>query len=218
MQDYCQTSTSRAVAYYYFDYNDTVNMTVNNFLRSLIRQICAFEVELPQVVKAFCSQHRTSGQQPSPKSLITLLHAVVYVLQKETFIIADALDEYPEPKRKELFSILTSIIGGCNDIHILVTSRNEQDIAHTLDKISTEKICINSSIVDEDIRLHIRSCLTDDPKLSRLPAIMKQEIETRLGEDAHGMLVSFNDFSNLQQPYSVFRFLSVFTCFETHLL
>lgn len=188
MQDYCQTSTSRAIAYYYFDYNDTVNLTINSFLRSLIRQVCAFEVELPQVVKAFVSQHRTSGQQPSPKSLFALLHAVVDVLHKETFIVADALDEYPEPKRKELLSILKLVTEcGCDDIHMLITSRDEQDVAHTLGKISTEIICLNSSIVDVDIKLHVRSCLADDPKLSRLPDGMKQEIETRLGEDAHGM-------------------------------
>lgn len=166
-------------------------MTINSFLRSLIRQICAFEVELPQVVKSFCSQHRTSGQQPSPKSLISLLHAVIDVLQSETFIIADALDEYPESERKELLSILRFIIDhGCKDMHILVTSRNEQDIAHTFDKMSTEIIGLDSSIVDEDIRLHVRSCLLDDSKLSRLPDHMKQEIEDRLGKDAHGMLVT----------------------------
>lgn len=73
-------------------------------------------------------------------------------------------------------------------IHILLTSRNEHDIKHALTKISTN-VCMEGSIVDDDIRRHVRSCLAEDARLCRLPGPIKHEIESRLGGDARGMLV-----------------------------
>lgn len=189
IEAHCQTSTSCTVAYYYFDFNDRLNMTINSFLRSLLRQICAREMVLPQAVQRFCSQHRASGQQPDPQSLVALLQVVIGALRKQSFLIIDALDEYPEAGREDLLKIFKLLIDhGSADIHILVTSRNEHDIKHALSKIATD-VCMEGSTVDDDIRMHVRSCLAEDARLCRLPGLMKHEIESRLGEGARGMLV-----------------------------
>ena len=175
-------------------------MNVNSLLKSLIKQICAYETELPQVVRQLCSQHQASGHQPSMKRLITLLHEMISSLHKECFIVIDALDEYPEAQRHDLLRALKQIMRcDCKDIHILTTSRKEQDITLVLDTLSTEIVSIQGSFVDTDIQLHIQSCLAEDVRLKRLPDSLKLVIKTKLLENAQGMSVG----PPLNSPYGV---------------
>ena len=161
---------------------------MHTLLRSLIKQICAGEDMIPQVVQTLVSRHRASGQQPSISTLITVLHNLVDDLRKQTFIILDALDEYPETKRWELLNTLKRLLDSePRDLHVLATSRETHDIQHKMKILATEKIYIQSSHVDPDIKLHVRTCLVEDPKLDRLPGHIKHEIEIKLGEGAHGM-------------------------------
>lgn len=189
-QECAHVSTASVVAYYYFDFNDTADVNVSSLLRSLIKQICAYETELPQVVQRLCSQHQASGQQPSLKLLIIVLHDIICALQKECYIVIDALDEYPEAGRQDLLRTLRHIMSlNCKNIHILTTSRKEQDISHALDALSTEAIRIQSSLIYDDIQLHVQSCLAEDVRLKRLPDALKVNIKSQLCEKAQGMSV-----------------------------
>lgn len=188
MQNYCSQVDSCTLAYFYFDFNDALNLNVHTLLRSLIKQICAGEDTVPQMVQTLVSRHRASGQQPSITVLIAVLHALVDYLQKQTFIILDALDEYPETKRLELLNTLKRLLDfESPGIHVLATSQERHDIQHKMTKLATEKVCIQSSLVDPDISLYVRTCLAEDPKLDILPAHIKREIQIKLSEGAHGM-------------------------------
>lgn len=190
LQEYSHISTASVVAYYYFDFNDTADVNVNGLLRSLIKQICACETELPQVVQRLCSQHKASGHQPSLKLLISVLRDIICALQQECYIVVDALDEYPEARRHDLLRTLRQLKSlDCKNIHILATSRKEQDISDALNTLSTESIRIQSSLICDDIRLHIQSCLADDVRLKRLPDTLKDDIKSQLCEKAQGMSV-----------------------------
>ena len=103
---------------------------MHTLLRSLIKQICAGEDMIPQVVQTLVSRHRASGQQPSISTLITVLHNLVDDLRKQTFIILDALDEYPETKRWELLNTLKRLLDSePRDLHVLATSRETRHSA-----------------------------------------------------------------------------------------
>ena len=179
------------MAYYYIDYNDTPNANVGNILRSLVKQICVGADRIPKVVQTLCSQHRASGQQPSIATLISILRALEVTLAIDTFIIIDALDEYPELQRSELLQTIQLLVGeGFEHIHILTTSRAEHDIKLTIGKSATEVICIENDQVDADINKHVRTCLSDDPRLSKLPDRIKYMVELKLSEGAKGMSVN----------------------------
>jgi hypothetical protein len=200
VKDFCPAGTTRKLAYFYFDFNDTDKQDVVILLRSLIKQLCTSELELPQIVQTLYTHYRASGQQPSIKELSSIFFSVIDELKKEIYIIMDALDEYPEnpgdpkSKRKDLLDQIKRMVEhGSENLHILAMSRNEHDIHDTLERPAAGGISIQSSKVDADIKLHVRTCLAEDAVLKRLPGKVKGDIEVKLGERAHGMRV--NHFS-----------------------
>jgi hypothetical protein len=108
----------------------------------------------------------------------------------QTYIVLDALDECTD--RAELMSIFESIAGWHLDgLHLLVTSRRERDIESALERLVKDKeiICLQSKLVDEDIRRYIHQRLSTDKKLekwSKDPDIVR-EIDTALMKGAKGM-------------------------------
>lgn len=199
VKDFCLAGTTRKWAYFYFDFNDTDKQDVAILLRSLIKQLCASELELPRVVQTLHTQYKTFGQQPSIEELRSAFYSVIGGLNKEIYIIMDALDEYPEnpeppkSKRRELLDQIKRMVEhGCESLHILATSRNEHDIHDTLERPAAGGISIQSSKVDADIKLHVRTCLAEDAVLKRLPKKVKGDIEVKLGEGAHGMRVTIS--------------------------
>lgn len=159
-------------------------------LRSLIKQLCIGEKDLPIPVQEMCAKYRASGHQPTIKALLMTLHSAIDSIRKKTFLILDALDEYPEAKRHELLSAVKLLSNSEHgDIHVLVTSRKEFDIEHALSAITTQEVSIQGPVIDDDIRKHVRATLLEDARLKRLTPSIKDTIETRLVSQAHGMSV-----------------------------
>ena len=106
----------------------------------------------------------------------------------QIFVVIDALDEYPEPHRPELLHAIRLLAGeDFQHTHILVSSRAENDIKYSIGSLATESISINKEQVDADIELHIKACLVEDPRLSRLPESIKHMVALKLGNGAQGM-------------------------------
>ncbi|CAO1602024.1 hypothetical protein XANCAGTX0491_005660 [Xanthoria calcicola] len=188
LQEILQANGSSTVAYWYFDFNDSSSLSVCNMLRSLIKQLCVSETLIPPTVQEMCSRYRASGHQPTSKVLLATLHSAIDSIRKNTFLILDALDEYPENGRQELLNAIKTLRDSeHNDIHILVTSRAEYDIEHTLDTEATQKFSIRGPSVDSDISRHVRASLADDARLCRLSPSIKETIETQLVSSARGM-------------------------------
>ncbi|KAI4278333.1 MAG: hypothetical protein LQ337_001102 [Flavoplaca oasis] len=188
LQDVLQANELGAVAYWYFDFNNSSSQSVRNMLRSLIKQLCVGETSIPPAVQDMCSRYRASGHQPTTKVLLAALHSAVDSIRKKTFLVLDALDEYPENGRQELLAAVKMLTNSeYNDIHILVTSRMEYDIEHTLDAEAMQKLSIHGPVVDSDISRHVRASLADDARLCRLSPSIKETIETQLVSSANGM-------------------------------
>ncbi|KAI7198824.1 hypothetical protein KC316_g3850 [Hortaea werneckii] len=106
------------------------------------------------------------------------------------FIVLDALDECNN--RERLFEILKEIQSwGNKSLHMLMTSRKEVDIEDVLEDLvlSENRTCLESHLVDEDIRTYVHERLTEDKSFRRWqgdPEI-QEEIEQILGKQACGM-------------------------------
>ncbi|KAL8807781.1 MAG: hypothetical protein Q9200_004529 [Gallowayella weberi] len=188
LQEVLEANISSTVAYWYFDFNNSSSLSVCHMLRSLIKQLCVDETFIPPVVQEMCSKYRASGHQPTTKVLLTTLHSAIDSIRKKTFIVLDALDEYPEERRQELLAAIKSLQDSeHDDLHILVTSRSEYDIEHALTPIATQKLSIQGPVVDSDISRHVRASLAEDARLCRLSPSIKEVIEARLVSSAHGM-------------------------------
>ena len=113
---------------------------------------------------------------------------------KEVWIILDALDECSTKggPSKGLLSWMRELLNSeKRNVHLLATSRREQDIEYRVKEFAhkDDMIQIQSSVVTDDIRVYIRTRLRQDEGFWRwrnLPDV-QQEIETRLMEKADGM-------------------------------
>jgi hypothetical protein len=190
VKDVCfANTTTHKLAYFYFDFQDTKKQDVVILLRSLIRQLCAGETKLPEEAHKLHDRYKPTGHTPTVEELTSTLFAVIRYLKKEIYIIMDALDEYPEEnsKRQELLVQIERMVEQRpENLHILATSRNETDIRATLGDLAGGGIPIQSSKVDADIKMYIKTCLGKDP-FKKWRSNVKESIETKLAEGAHGM-------------------------------
>jgi hypothetical protein len=179
-----QNDPSRAIAYYYFDFNDIRKQCHGGFIRSVVTQISARFQYVPEVLSTLYSASQAGQKQPTSEALLTTLRNMLEHFS-HTYIIIDALDECKE--REQLLAMMKEIFGWKFGLHILITSRKEGDIESSLGPLFTNRLCIQNAIVDADIRTHVQERLLNDAKLKKWPANVREEIETTLMSGAHGM-------------------------------
>src|ERR1700727_936745 len=123
---YCQSDPAFALGYFYFDFRDPAKQGYENLVRSLIEQFAGRGTGTPESLRTLFSQHRDGARQPTVKVLVEALREIVCGFQ-QTYIIVDALDECSE--REKLLVLIEDIMGWkLSTLHILATSRKEQDI------------------------------------------------------------------------------------------
>lgn len=143
----------------------------------------------PAALQSLYSSCASGQQQPSINLLLTALQQIIEQFDG-TFLIFDALDECKD--RPELLETLEKIARlGLGTLHILATSRREKDIEEALSLLvgDQERICIQSAVVNKDIRAYIHSRIHNDRGLKRRqrhPAV-QQEIEEELISKVDGM-------------------------------
>ena len=105
---------------------------------------------------------------------------------EHVYVILDALDECRD--REQLLALVEEVVNWkIGKLHILATSRMERDIADCIGPLVTAQVNLHSTVIDADIRTHLRERLRNDLKLKRWPAKVHEQIESALMEGAHGM-------------------------------
>jgi hypothetical protein len=175
-----------ACAYYFFDGRDGQKepQTVGSLIRSLIRQFSTPYGGLPATLtKLFHSCH-DGGSQPKVKSLQDTLILILEAFD-DVYIVLDALDECAE--RKDLLKWITEMTNLRKDkLHLLVTSRPEEDIAMRLRLLNPVHIRIEPKLVTGDIARYIDSILDVEDQWGNET---KATIKSTLLERAGGMYV-----------------------------
>jgi hypothetical protein len=114
---------------------------------------------------------------------------------KEVWLVLDALDECitrAGPSTKGLLSWIRELLNSKQrNVHLLVTSRPEQDIESEIMGFAhiDDVVHIQSSLITDDIRAYVRTVVREDDRLKRWRSRpdVQSEIETRLMEKADGM-------------------------------
>jgi Cdc6-like AAA superfamily ATPase len=187
--EYCAEDPGKAVAYFYFDFNDTLKQAPELMVRSLISQLSQQSDEIPRSLELLFSTCENGQRQPLLDNLLEVLHHIIQELP-QSYIILDALDECGN--RTSLMQILENIASWQVDgFHLLVTSRREQDIQQLLAKLVEDRnmICLQSNTVDQDIRKYVHRRLSNDKDLQKWQkdSAVVCDIETTLMEGANGM-------------------------------
>jgi hypothetical protein len=158
-------------------------------VRSLLSQLSQQSIRIPASLDALFSSSENGQRQPSMHALLEALRLMIQELP-QVYIVLDALDECAQ--RIELMERLKAMVGWqLQNLHLLVTSRRERDIESSLDRLadSGNRICLESTLVDEDIQRYIQQRLSTDESLYKWKKddAIRQEIEAKLKEGARGM-------------------------------
>jgi hypothetical protein len=181
----CKKDSQCQYLFYYFDFSDSKKQEVAGLLRSLLAQLASRDLKTLKEIERLYNQNSCGKQQPDKKSLLSILLSVLRSPLR-TYLIIDALDECSQ--RGEMLGMLSDIYRQCSEeVNVLVTSRKERDIELVLDRLASSSIGIQQTVVDADIRIHLKTCLVEDVKLKRWPSAVKEEMEDALVRGAHGM-------------------------------
>jgi len=188
---HCQGDAEKGAAYFFFDFNDAQKQDPEKMVRSLLCQLSQQCIEIPASLDALFSACDSGQRQPSMHALVEALRSMMQELP-QVYIILDALDE--SAKRAELMEMLEEMAGWqLQNLHLLVTSRSERDIESCLEGFVDEqnRICLQSTLVDQDIQRYVRQRLSNDKRLRKWEkdATTTRQIETILMSGAKGMCV-----------------------------
>ncbi|KAI7493390.1 hypothetical protein KC357_g1071 [Hortaea werneckii] len=182
LQQFCRKDKARSLAFFFFDFNDAAKQDANSMVKSLLSQCLERCTRIPDAVRRLST---TASEQ----QLLDALKATIEALPV-SFVVLDALDECNNCER--LFEILKEMQSwGNKSLHVLLTSRREADIEDALEDLvlPENKTCLESSLVDADIRTYVHERLTEDKSFRRWQGDLeiREEIERTLGKQARGM-------------------------------
>lgn len=185
----CASKPNLAIAYFYFDFNESEKQNATSFVATLIAQLCNHVVDLPERLKEL---YETCDNGKRVATLDNLQATLFVVAQNfgDVFIVADALDECPNGIiREELLELIKDMsTRSSSNIHLLVTSRLESDIEELLLSLSTTRVIpIQGSPLEADIKSYICNEISSNSKLKKIPIEEQKKIEKRLIAGANGM-------------------------------
>ena len=163
-------------------------------VRSLTSQLYHKRKDTRNLLDSLFSSCEDGCRQPTTDSLCTRLLDMIQQVD-EVWVVLDALDECHSRKgtRTEgLLSWMEDLLHSeLRNVHLLATSRQEEDIESALNKWARTKdmMHIQSDLVTDDIRAYVRTRVKEGDGLRRWRSQpdIQEEIETRLMEKACGM-------------------------------
>jgi ankyrin repeat domain-containing protein 50 len=190
LQSILQSQESRsdtAVGYFYFDFNDAEKQSLRKAVRSLLFQFAQWVRNGLQCLEQMYQMCGSGQQQPAEDAIRSQLRDMMDRIECK-YIILDALDECTD--REDLLTFFYNLADSrVKGLRVMATSRRERDIEEQLRRIADYNINIQSTIVDEDIRVYVRDRLATDFKLKKWPQSVRDEIIGVMMEKAGGMYV-----------------------------
>lgn len=177
------------IAYYYFDFNDHGKQTAQGCIQSLVRQLFEQSDQVPEELRSLYNDNRHGT--PSLEKLIDVLIAMLSD-DPPDFIIIDALDECKEDEgereRQAFYEALQEIKSNAEGRYkFFIASRPEPDIKRELSELGVTEVNVEKTLVDEDIRSHVRALLPKEARFKKWPGAVKKEIEDTLVKQSNGM-------------------------------
>lgn len=194
IEDLEKRGVSQKPLYFYFDFTDNRKQSLEDVVRSLIIQLYGKRADVQKHLDSLHSSCESGQRRPSIESLCKTFQEMMQQVG-EVWIFLDALDECQTRKGNPTVGLLQWIeclLGSQQvNVHLLVTSRPEQDIQSAIEKSPhiQDVVRIQGDLVAEDIREYIHARVRQHQGLSRWRSRpnIQGEIEAALIEKANGM-------------------------------
>ena len=151
----CNSRSNGVSAHFYFSYNNAQMQCPEMLLRSLVCQLSQNCVQMPPSLDTLFTLRDKQQGLPSLQTLLGVLRQMILEFP-QVFILVEALDECTQ--RLELMDVLATVAEWqLQNLHLLITSRGEQEIESFLKDYVGEKDTINleSDVVNKDILLDV---------------------------------------------------------------
>ena len=191
MARHCETIPSSAFAYFFFDGRDGQRglQLVDSLIRSLIAQFAAPYGGIPATLAKLYQSCHDGRSQPSVKSLQSVLLAILESFD-DIYIVLDALDECAK-KNDVLKWIKEMTSWRKGKLHLLATSRPDEDIAKHLRLLDPDHVYIKQDLVTHDIEMYIDRILDGEDSFEQWGDRIKAVIKNTLLKNAGGMYALF---------------------------
>ena len=178
-----------AVACLYCDFNDQKKQSTAHMLGAILKQVVSGWEHIPQEIKeAFeRSKKELDGRELGPAEMLKLLISTLRTL-KRSYICIDALDEFPQEYRPELFKSLAQITRESMGTRLFMTGR--QHIREEVGRSFTGGAEIRIIPSEEDIKKYLRLRLSNDTQPRIMNDGLREEILTTLPEKISEMYVT----------------------------
>ena len=165
------------------------SQTAGSLIRSLIRQFSTAYGGVPAVLTKLYHSCHDGGVQPSVESLQATLLLILEAFN-DVYIVLDALDECAE--RKDVLKWIKQMTSWRKSkLHLLATSRPEEEIAKDLRLLDPDHVNIKQDLVSRDIERYINKILYDEDSFGKWDDEMKTNIKNTVLESASGMYALF---------------------------
>ncbi|KAI3576663.1 hypothetical protein IWW34DRAFT_870945 [Fusarium oxysporum f. sp. albedinis] len=184
VQDHCKrvsTENSPCASAYYYCYFGHHQDETAPFLRWVITQLS----RQAEVVSTLMHSLFKRGAEPSIPELLDTLEQILQVFSC-VYIVIDGVDE--SNPRDELLEVIHTLVTDRRfpNLQILVTSRKDFDIERVMEKVFVS-VPMSNELVEQDIRLHVRSILRSNIKFQCWPNDLLIEVEDAVSTKAKGM-------------------------------
>lgn len=177
---------SLTLLYFYFNFTDKSKRSTENAMLSLICQLYHQDIVARGVLDKI---YAGANGRPGIEKLKTTLTDMLGV-SKEAWIVLDGLDECESRGQHAADGVMPWIksIRSAVNVHLLVTSRPEQDIKSAIESWADAEqiIPLQSNLVADDIGAYIDSKVNQMERWRDRPAI-QQQMRTTLNSKADGM-------------------------------
>ncbi|CZR56744.1 uncharacterized protein PAC_06633 [Phialocephala subalpina] len=182
LKEHCKVSSAKqcAVVYYYCYFGHNQDEAAS-FLRWMVDRLCRQADHVPTYLYELY-QH---GGEPSLAELLRALEAILANFEN-VYIVVDAIDE--SMPRDDLLKVLRDLVTDSRfgKIQLLATSRQYIDIENVMELIS-EPVSMLNPLLDEDIKLYVRSQLDSNPTFKHWAPHLVEEVLEALATKAKGM-------------------------------
>ncbi|KAJ7440455.1 ankyrin repeat domain-containing protein, partial [Mycena latifolia] len=173
-----------AVACIYLNHKERELQTPENLLASVWKQLVV-DTSFPPAAHDLYRHHCLRDTRPSLTEIFNLLQAAMGQHSK-SYIIVDALDEYPEEQRNILLKHLSMLQGPTTSL--MLTSRPHI----TLDNCFSDVHCLEIQATDDDIHHYVDKQIQKFPKLCKHVQTrpeLHDEIKSKISSNADGMFL-----------------------------
>jgi len=183
------------IAFFYFDFKDTLKQAAQGALFSVLNQLAAQSNAYSSILSDLYSAHDSGSKQPSEDSLKECLNKMLaFQEQGPIFIVFDALDECPDssrtpsPREKVLDLVQWLVRLRHPHVHVCVTSRPEVDIEAVIKPLASQTVSLHDEGGQmEDIKNYIHFFINSDKWTRKWRKEDKELVIDTLSQRADGM-------------------------------